>query len=151
MRLAVVQRILDQRKPGESAADFARRIGVGPQKLGNWKGAGDSWKAKGGIDIETILALHERTGWSLHWLLTGQGTRDMPAPDEDAYRAGLRDGLEELGPHPGAHFKFSHAPDSRKLPERIPPLRRQCQRHMRGAGRPLLAASGGGPGRGRLS
>lgn len=95
LRIQVAQRILDQHEADEGPTEFAKRIGVDAGKLGNWKER-NTWKAKSGVDLATIMEIHRKIGWSLHWLLTGEGTREMPAPDVDAYLAGLREGLGEV-------------------------------------------------------
>lgn len=79
---AAAQRILSLKTDAdESDAAFARRIGVASQHVVNWR-------AGGGADLKTIATVHRETGAGLHWLVTGE---------DDAYGAGVRAALEELG------------------------------------------------------
>jgi hypothetical protein len=73
-------RILTLQEPDEKDAAFARRLGVGPQHVSNWK-------AGKGADIETAVRVHEATRASLHWLLTGE-------EPNDAYAGGFRAALD---------------------------------------------------------
>lgn len=80
---AVAGRILSLQLAEEKDADFARRIGVSPQDVWNWK------NGKGGAQLKTVVAVHRNVEVSLNWLITG-------ASHTDAYAAGLEAGQRVL-------------------------------------------------------
>lgn len=82
---AALDRLLSLQEPGESDADFARRLGIAPQVLSNYK------NGHHGLSLESALKVHENAGISLNWLLAGHGSPWMSGEEEDrAFDAGSR-------------------------------------------------------------
>jgi hypothetical protein len=67
---AVAQRVLELRKPDEADAEFARRIGLSPTKIANYR-------AGGGISVDALALVVERTQANPRWLLLGTGPRSL--------------------------------------------------------------------------
>lgn len=65
---AALQRLLSLQAPEESDAAFAKRIGIAPQVLSNYK------NQHHGLSLKSALRVHERAGVSLDWLLAGHGS-----------------------------------------------------------------------------
>lgn len=81
-----LQRLLSLQDPGESDAAFARRLGIAPQVLSNYK------NRHHGLSLKSALRVHQHAGVSLDWLLAGNGA-PRPASDpgqETPYEAGGR-------------------------------------------------------------
>ena len=81
-----LQRLLSLQAPDESDAAFARRLGIAPQVLSNYK------NRHHGLSLKSALRVHRKAGISLDWLLAGHGA---PRPDEASgeekpYEAGGR-------------------------------------------------------------
>lgn len=81
-----LQRLLSLQAPDESDAGFARRLGIAPQVLSNYK------NRHHGLSLKSALRVHHEAGVSLDWLLAGHGA---PHPDGDSgeerpYEAGGR-------------------------------------------------------------
>ena len=70
-----LQRLLSLQAPEESDASFARRLGIAPQVLSNYK------NRHHGLSLKSALRVHREAGISLDWLLAGQGA---PRPDGDS-------------------------------------------------------------------
>lgn len=64
-----LKRLLSLQKPEESDAAFARRIGLAPQVLSNYKNDHHS------LSLQSALRVHDEVGLSLDWLLAGDGSR----------------------------------------------------------------------------
>lgn len=80
---AALDRLLSLQEPEESDAAFARRIGVAPQVLSNYK------NGHHGLSLESALKVHENAGVSLNWLLAGHGSPWMSG-EEEGFAAGSR-------------------------------------------------------------
>lgn len=81
-----LQRLLSLQKPNESDAAFARRLGIAPQVLSNYK------NRHHGLSLKSALRVHEEAGISMDWLLAGHGsprTDGQPAEGKP-YGAGGR-------------------------------------------------------------
>ena len=70
-----LQRLLSLQAPEESDASFARRLGIAPQVLSNYK------NRHHGLSLKSALRVHREAGISLDWLLAGHGA---PRPDGDS-------------------------------------------------------------------
>lgn len=68
-----LQRLLSLQEPGESDAAFARRIGIAPQVLSNYK------NRHHGLSLKSAVRVHEEAGVSLDWLLAGEGSPGVGA------------------------------------------------------------------------
>lgn len=62
-----LQRLLSLQDPDESDAAFARRLGIAPQVLSNYK------NRHHGLSLKSALRVHREAGISLDWLLAGHG------------------------------------------------------------------------------
>lgn len=67
----VRQRLLSLQTSEESDAAFAERLGLAPQVLSNYKNRNN------GLSLRSALRIHEATGVSLDWLLTGRGSPEL--------------------------------------------------------------------------
>lgn len=76
---SALRRLLSLQSSTESDAAFAERIGLAPQVLSNYK------NEHHGLSLRSALRVHQATGISLDWLLSGKG-----AP-------GLGDGVQDGG------------------------------------------------------
>lgn len=65
---SALKRLLSLQRPEESDAAFARRIGLAPQVLSNYK------NDHHGLSLKSALRVHDRVGLSLDWLLAGDGS-----------------------------------------------------------------------------
>lgn len=63
-----LKRLLSLQRPEESDAAFARRIGLAPQVLSNYKNDHHS------LSLQSALRVHDKVGLSLDWLLAGDGS-----------------------------------------------------------------------------
>jgi transcriptional regulator with XRE-family HTH domain len=82
---AALDRLLSLQEPEESDAAFARRLGIAPQVLSNYK------NGHHGLSLESALKVHENAGISLDWLLAGHGSPWIPGEEEDrGFDAGTR-------------------------------------------------------------
>lgn len=81
-----LQRLLSLQGPEESDASFARRLGIAPQVLSNYK------NRHHGLSLKSALRVHREAGISLDWLLAGHGApRSDGGPEEERpYEAGGR-------------------------------------------------------------
>jgi len=70
-----LQRLLSLQEPNESDAAFARRLGIAPQVLSNYK------NRHHGLSLKSALRVHEQADISMDWLLAGQGS---PRTGDDA-------------------------------------------------------------------
>jgi transcriptional regulator with XRE-family HTH domain len=71
-----------------SQADLARELGVGMATVSEWFTRG---RVPNG---DVMLRIPGALGISGHWLLTGEGPRDLAHPDgTDPYRRGVQDTL----------------------------------------------------------
>lgn len=72
-------------------ADLARELGVGTATVSEWFTRG---RVPSG---DVMLRLPHALNVSGHWLLTGEGAKELaPERDHDPYRRGVRDTLERL-------------------------------------------------------
>ncbi len=84
-----LRQVLDDR--GMSQADLARELGVGVATVSEWFTRGRV--PNGDVMLRLPLALAVNG----HWLLTGEGPRDLDeGPDGDPYQRGVRDALERM-------------------------------------------------------
>jgi transcriptional regulator with XRE-family HTH domain len=80
-----LRRLLSLQEPGESDAAFARRIGLAPQVLSNYK------NGHHGLSLRSALRVHDEVGLSLDWLLAGDGSPETSGDgDERPYAEGAR-------------------------------------------------------------
>lgn len=63
----VLERLLELKREGESDAAFARRIGLQPQHLSNYR------SGRHGLSLQTAVRVARVTDLSLDWLLRGEG------------------------------------------------------------------------------
>lgn len=70
-----LQRLLSLQEPQESDAAFARRLGIAPQVLSNYK------NRHHGLSLKSALRVHQQAEVSLDWLLAGHGA---PRPETDS-------------------------------------------------------------------
>lgn len=63
----VVDRLFQLKRPGESDAAFARRLGLQPQHLSNYR------NGHHGLSLQTAILVARGTDVSLDWLLMGRG------------------------------------------------------------------------------
>ena len=68
---AAVQRLLSLQGPQESDAAFAKRVGIAPQVLSNYK------NRHHGLSLKSALRVHQHAGVSLDWLLAGRGSPEL--------------------------------------------------------------------------
>lgn len=76
----VLERLLELKREGESDAAFARRIGLQPQHLSNYR------SGRHGLSLQTAVRVARVTDLSLDWLLRGEGEpfpASADAADED--------------------------------------------------------------------
>lgn len=76
----VLERLLELKREGESDAAFARRIGLQPQHLSNYR------SGRHGLSLQTAVRVARATDLSLDWLLRGEGEpfrASVEADDED--------------------------------------------------------------------
>jgi len=72
---SVAERILSLKRSDETDSSFARRIGVSPQVVSNYRSGSN------GASLEILAAVVRNTEASAHWLVTGDGSR-FRVPDE---------------------------------------------------------------------
>lgn len=72
-----VQRLLSLQEVDETDADFARRLGLSPQTVSNYKSGSH------GLSLVSARSVHDEVGVSLNWLVAGHGSRWM-SDDESA-------------------------------------------------------------------
>ena len=85
LSFAVAQRILQLKREGENDAEFARRIGLSPQVLSNYK------SRLHGASLEAVASVAANTDVNLHWLLTGAGPRrHISSEGPEPYVAGAQ-------------------------------------------------------------
>ena len=94
----VAERIMSLQKPRESDAAFARRVGLSPQLVNNYK------HGRGGASLDIAATVASRTGRTLDWLVFGEGDetanplRPVGGREMDELRGLLRDALEIIDP-----------------------------------------------------
>lgn len=71
----VVDRLFSLKRADESDAAFARRLGLQPQHLSNYR------NGHHGLSLQTAVRVAEGTGISLDWLLLGQGKPHRGVPE----------------------------------------------------------------------
>ena len=76
---------------GMSRADLARELGVGVATVSEWFTRG---RVPHG---DVMLRLPHALGVNGHWLLTGEGPRELEWGEGDAYLRGVRDTLARMG------------------------------------------------------
>lgn len=84
---SVLERLLELKREGESDAAFARRIGLQPQHLSNYR------SGRHGLSLQTAVRIARVTDLSLDWLLRGEG-EPFPAsagPAEEDVPAAVRE------------------------------------------------------------
>ena len=64
---AVLDRLLSLKREDESDAAFARRLGLQPQHLSNYR------SGRHGLSLRSAVRVARSTGLSLDWLLRGEG------------------------------------------------------------------------------
>lgn len=69
----ILDRLLSLKKRDESDAAFARRLGLQPQHLSNYRNGRHS------LSLRTAVRIASNVGLSLDWLLLGRG-RPFPEP-----------------------------------------------------------------------
>lgn len=74
----MVGRVLELRRPGESSAEFARRLGVEPQFITNWENGQES------LNVSTLTRIVENTRVDALYLLTGQGSAEPAGEAREA-------------------------------------------------------------------
>lgn len=74
----VVDRLFSLKRRGESDAAFARRLGLQPQHLSNYR------NGHHGLSVQTAIRVAEGTGISLDWLLLGRGKPHRGVPESRA-------------------------------------------------------------------
>lgn len=81
-----LQRLLSLQEPEESDAAFARRLGIAPQVLSNYK------NRHHGLSLKSALRVHREARISLDWLLAGHGAPHPEAGSgqEEPYESGGR-------------------------------------------------------------
>ena len=72
---------------GLSIDTIGRKIGVQKQAIYRW-GRGETQP-----DLDRLLLISELTGFSIHWLITGEGSKKVESAE---YLEGLKNRLEEL-------------------------------------------------------
>ena len=84
-----LRQVLDDR--GMSQADLAREVGVGVATVSEWFTRG---RVPNG---DVMLRLPQALSVNGHWLLTGEGPRDLAGDaGGDPYQHGVRDALERM-------------------------------------------------------
>jgi len=73
-----------------SQAELARGLGVGVATVSEWFTRGRVPQGDVFLQLPALLQVNG------HWLLTGEGTRDMASAEQGAYEQGARDVLTEL-------------------------------------------------------
>lgn len=66
-RQRVLDRLFSLQREGESDADFARRLGLKPQHLSNYR------NGRHGLSLKSAVRISRATDLSLDWLLLGRG------------------------------------------------------------------------------
>lgn len=74
-RSRVLERLLTLKREDESDAAFARRLGLQPQHLSNYR------SGRHGLSLQTAVKVAQNTGLSLDWLLRGEGEPFGPPED----------------------------------------------------------------------
>lgn len=77
----VLERLLSLKREGESDAAFARRLGLQPQHLSNYR------SGRHGLSLRTAIRVAQAMDLSLDWLLLGRGEpfRESADADETAH------------------------------------------------------------------
>lgn len=104
----VLERLLSLKRDAESDAAFARRLGLQPQHLSNYR------SGRHGLSIRTALRIARNTGLSLDWLLRGEG---RPYRDGAAGPEVPRSDEREESPVPVEEVREHSAALLRKLDE----------------------------------
>jgi transcriptional regulator with XRE-family HTH domain len=87
----IAQRILRLRRDGEGFAEFARRVGISPQVVSNYR------SGLHGASVEAVSAVCMATPVNAHWLITGTGPIERAEEDGiSAYGAGVRDTTDRI-------------------------------------------------------
>lgn len=87
----VLERLLSLKREDESDAAFARRLGLQPQHLSNYRSGRHS------LSLTTALRIARTTGLSLDWLLRGAGEPFRPVEEDgDGEAASPREEIEAL-------------------------------------------------------
>jgi transcriptional regulator with XRE-family HTH domain len=87
----IAQRILRLRRDGEGCAEFARRIGLSPQMVSNYR------SGLHGASVEAVSAVCTAAPVNAHWLITGTGPIERAEGDGiSAYGAGVRDTTDRI-------------------------------------------------------
>lgn len=75
--LDAAARILELQRAGESDRDFAKRIGLSPQTIANYRAGGT------GASVDALAQVVSRTGASARWLILGdQPPLEAEGPSE---------------------------------------------------------------------
>lgn len=90
-RNRVLDRLLTLKREDESDAAFARRLGLQPQHLSNYR------SGRHGLSLQTAVKIAQNTGLSLDWLLRGEGE---PFRSPEGHASQVADGsVRELRRH----------------------------------------------------
>ena len=89
----VLDRLLELKREGESDAAFARRIGLQPQHLSNYR------SGRHGLSLQTAVRIARNTGLSLDWLLRGEGE---PFREPDRAEGDVAAAVREIREHSSA-------------------------------------------------
>lgn len=61
-----------------NAAEVSKKLGITQQAI-------TRWKQDGGISIQTLILVHDQSGVSTHWILTGKGSKFVSGASDDSY------------------------------------------------------------------
>lgn len=91
----MVDRLFSLKRTGESDAAFARRLGLQPQHLSNYR------NGHHGLSLQTAVLVARATGVTLDWLLMGRGRQyfDHAGPEASAARLADRSANHGSGRH----------------------------------------------------
>jgi len=96
---------------GMSQADLARELGVGEATVSEWFTRG---RVPSGDVLLRLPAVLEVNG---HWLLTGEGPRELPWSGEDLYVRGAADAVAQMRRHlDEVARRYGAAPGLRSIP-----------------------------------
>lgn len=87
----MAQRILELKGSDETDAEFARRLGLSAQKIGNYR-------AGGGASVDALATILTRTDANPRWLVTGEGPQLLPSSERGdlSYASGASAALGEV-------------------------------------------------------
>jgi hypothetical protein len=85
------ERILSLKRPDETDAELARRVGLSPQQIANYR-------AGSGASLDAIAAVLTNTDANPWWLVLGEGPQQFPASErgDRLVRRGAEDALREI-------------------------------------------------------